>query len=75
MRSKNAMTAIAIAEDRVYDSGEIVDPGYYVDLDTGAVVQVREVDELPAGSRMVQYRRKFRRVPAERVAVTRRSRE
>jgi hypothetical protein len=59
------MAAAACAEEREYGSGETVEPGYYVDLDTGAVVQVRETDELPEGSRTIQYRRRFRRVQAE----------
>ena len=61
------MSTTTLAEEQEYGSGEIVDPGYYVDLETGAVVQVREPDELPTGSRTIQYRRRFRRVPAENV--------
>ena len=45
-----------------YGSGEIVEPGVYLDIDTGAVVQIRERDELPEGNRVVRYRRRFRRV-------------
>jgi len=61
------MATTTLAEEREYRSGEIVDPGYYVDLETGAVVQVRESDELPTGSRTIEYRRRFRRVAAENV--------
>lgn len=61
------MPTSTLLEDREYGSGDIVDPGYYVDLESGAVVQVREPDELPAGSRTVEYRRRFKRVPAEKV--------
>ena len=47
---------------REYKSGEIVEPGVYIDVESGAVVQIREADELPEGSRMIRYRRRFRRV-------------
>ena len=43
-------------------SGEIVEPGLYVDLETGAKVQVVAPDELPEGSVMLRYRRRFRKV-------------
>jgi hypothetical protein len=59
------MATTASTEEREYGSGEIVEPGYYVDLETGTIVQVRETDELPEGNRVVRYRRRFRRVPAE----------
>ncbi len=63
------MSGSTLIEGREFTSGEIVEPGYYVDLETGAVVQIREVDELPDGSRTIQYRRRFRQVPAERVKI------
>jgi len=47
-----------------FTSGDVVEPGVYVDVETGSVVQVRERDELPEGSRVVRYRRRFRRVEA-----------
>ena len=55
-----------------YRSGEVVEPGVYLDMDTGAVVQVRERDELPEGNRIIRYRRRFRRVESadSRTAVT-----
>ena len=55
-----------------YGSGEIVEPGVYLDMDTGALVQIRERDELPEGNRVVRYRRRFRRVEsaAPRTAAT-----
>ena len=62
-----------MTEDREYGSGEVVEPGYYVDLETGAVVQVRETDELPDGSRVIQYRRRFRRVPVDAIRGDRRA--
>ena len=61
------MAAATMTEEREYGSGEIVEPGYYVDIESGAVVQVNATDELPEGSRIVQYRRRFRRVPAEAI--------
>ena len=45
-----------------YGSGEVVEPGVYIDVETGSVVQIRERDELPEGNRIVRYRRRFRRV-------------
>jgi hypothetical protein len=47
---------------REFNSGEVVEPGVYVDIDNGAVVQVHERDELPEGNRVVRYPRRFRRV-------------
>jgi len=47
---------------REYGSGEVVEPGVYIDVDTGAVVQIHQEDELPEGNRVVRYRRRFRRV-------------
>jgi hypothetical protein len=53
-----------------YGSGEIVEPGVYRDMDTGAMVQIRERDELPEGNHLVSYRRRFRRVePTSRTAA------
>lgn len=59
------MTITKKSEECEYGSGDVVDPGYYVDLETGAVVQVREPDELPTGSKTIEYRRRFRRIAAE----------
>lgn len=56
------MNTVLEPKVREYGSGEIVEPGVYVDVETGAVVQIRESDELPEGSRVVRYRRRFRRV-------------
>ena len=54
-----------IADEREYGSGDIVEPGVYLDVDTGSVVQVQERDELPEGNRVVRYRRRFRRIQPE----------
>ena len=64
------MATTTLTEEREYGSGDIVDPGYYVDIDTGAIVQVREPDELPAGSRTILYRRRFKHVPAEKLNIS-----
>lgn len=56
------MSTVLNGQSREYGSGEVVEPGVYIDVDTGAVVQVREPDELPEGSRIVRYARRFRRV-------------
>ena len=66
------MQTILAIKSQEYKSGEVVEPGDYLDMDTGALVQIRERDELPEGNRVVRYRRRFRRVePAEtRTAAT-----
>ncbi len=56
------MTTTLPTKPQEFGSGEIVEPGVYLDVDTGAVVQIRERDELPEGNRVVRYRRRFRRV-------------
>ena len=53
-------------EGREYGSGDVVEPGLYVDIETGATVLVREPDELPEGSRVIRYRRRFQRVEDSR---------
>lgn len=68
------MAKTILPDEREYGSGEIVEPGVYVDLETGAVVQVQLRDELPEGSRVVRYRRRFRRISPEDLAQARRSR-
>ncbi len=59
------MTTPCDTIQREYGSGEVVEPGTYVDLETGAVIRIQERDELPEGSRVVHYRRRFRRMEAE----------
>jgi len=59
------VTATRTAEEREYASGEVVEPGVYIDLDSGSVVQMRATDELPEGSRIVHFRRRFKRVVPE----------
>ncbi len=49
---------------REYSSGEDVEPGIYLDVESGDVVHVLERDSLPEGTRVVHYRRRFRQVPA-----------
>jgi hypothetical protein len=56
------VTATKCADEREYASGEVVDPGVYIDLDNGSVVQMKATDELPEGSRVVQYQRRFKRI-------------
>jgi hypothetical protein len=57
-----SMSVCALSGEREYRSGEVVDPGAYVDLESGSVVHIKEKDELPEGSKVVQYRRRFRRL-------------
>lgn len=55
------MKTIHTIQTELFDSGDVVEPGLYVDIETGATIQVCEADELPAGRRVVTYRRRFRR--------------
>jgi hypothetical protein len=45
-----------------YKSGDIVEPGDYIDIETGAKIHIHERDELPAGHKDVEYQRRFRKV-------------
>lgn len=56
---------------RMFRSGEEVDPGVYIDMDSGDVVKVNEKDALPEGIQVIRYLRRFRRV--EGVSETRNS--
>ncbi len=44
---------------RIFVSGERVEPGIYRDMETGSLVQVLQTDELPGGVRIVHYTRLF----------------
>ncbi len=50
---------------RMYRSGEDVDPGVYIDMDSGDVITVNERDTLPEGIEVIRYLRRFRRVEAK----------
>ena len=66
------MTTLTLPQGREFQSGDIVDPGTYVDIETGATVEVREADSLPEGRRVVTYARRFQRVdPRDADSVTR----
>jgi hypothetical protein len=45
-----------------FGSGDVVEPGEYIDIETGAKIHVHERDELPVGRKVIQYTRRFRRV-------------
>ena len=45
-----------------YRSGDIVEPGEYIDMESGAKIHIHERDELPAGHKDVEYQRRFRKV-------------
>ncbi|GDX41152.1 hypothetical protein LBMAG21_14440 [Armatimonadota bacterium] len=47
---------------RVFRSGEEVDPGVYIDMDSGDVIKVNERDSLPEGIQVIRYLRRYRRV-------------
>ena len=50
------------ADSAEFGSGEIVSPGRYLDIESGALVEIRESDSLPEGVRVVRYSRRFRRL-------------
>ncbi len=50
------------AEAKEYGSGETVEPGLYLDIENGALVEVRVADALPEGVRVVTYARRFRKL-------------
>jgi hypothetical protein len=65
------MTTLSEGRIREYRSGERVDPGLYLDVETGAVVRMWEREELPEEVRLVRLSRRFRRleswpIPSER---------
>ena len=45
-----------------FESGDVVEPGDYLDLETGAIVRIHERDELPIGHKEIQYSRRFRKL-------------
>jgi len=52
----------AITEGRIFVSGESVEPGNYLDLETGAKVRVLERDQLPHNEHVVRTPRIFVRM-------------
>ena len=56
-------------DEREYGSGEMVEPGTYVDVETGAVIDVQLADQLPEGRKVIEYRRRFKKVARGSVAV------
>lgn len=57
-------------EQRIFVSGERVQPGAYLDMETGALVHVLEPDELPARVQLVHAPRLFLRVDEAEEART-----
>ena len=55
-------------DEREYGSGDIVEPGTYVDVETGSVVLVQLADQLPEGRKVIEYRRRFKKVTRESMA-------
>ncbi len=51
-----------ISDERVFHSGEHVEPGEYRDIVSGAIVRVLERDELPEEVRIVRTPRLYVRV-------------
>lgn len=56
------MSNLLVTNKEEYVSGEVVEPGIYQDLESGAILEVHEPDALPEGTRVVYYLRRFRRV-------------
>lgn len=59
------MSSSCVYTVREYTSGELVQPGVYIDMDSGAIIEVHVADELPEGSKIVEYKRRFRMVTSE----------
>ncbi len=53
-------TSIRLLEE--YKSGDVVEPGEYIDIETGSMIYIHERDELPSGHKEIEYRRRFRKV-------------
>ena len=51
--------------EREFVSGEVVEPGVYVDVESGVIVRVAEPDELPEGRMVMRYDRRFRKIESE----------
>ena len=51
--------------EREFVSGEIVEPGVYVDVESGVIVRVAEPDELPDGRMVMRYDRRFRKIESD----------
>lgn len=56
------MSTLLETRPQEFGSGEIVEPGVYIDVETGAIIKVNERDELPDGRREVRFIRRFRRL-------------
>ncbi len=64
------MNAIDFPQETAeFVSGQEVEPGLYVDVETGALVRIQERDELPEGSRLIRYRRRFYRIDEKELQV------
>jgi hypothetical protein len=60
-RAGQAMN-VRVRQMNEFESGDLVEPGEYLDLDTGAIVKVQERDELPTGHKEISFTRRFRRI-------------
>ena len=56
------MPIAVIQRVREFESGEIVEPGIYMDVNTGAVITIYESDILPEEAKIVRKARRFRRL-------------
>lgn len=61
-KSSKKQTGLQLSGEGEFVSGEIVTPGIYVDVQTGATITMREEDELPEGVRVLRFARRFRRL-------------
>lgn len=59
------MSTLLISPEDVLVSGQVVEPGAYKDLETGAILTIHEEDELPEGAKIVRYLRHFRRMETD----------
>ncbi len=60
------MNTKQVALNTEFVSGQEVEPGLYVDVETGALIRMQQRDSLPDGTRTVSYNRRFVRLDDEK---------
>ncbi|HSV75196.1 MAG TPA: hypothetical protein VLH79_15675 [Chthonomonadales bacterium] len=64
IRTRFSTSALRSTRTGVFQSGDTVPPGVYVDVVSGAVVRMLIEDVLPDGVKLVRYVRRFSRLTA-----------
>ena len=66
----NSVETADMSGEREFVSGEVVEPGVYVDVESGAVIRVAQADELPEGRMVIRYDRRFRKIESSIEALS-----